>query len=929
MDRHDGAPPFTAAPVRPFGVSILIALVGSWVLASDQPPATSVHYERPGAYVRHVVRLEKALRPHSDLVLHLGLQDGTIRQSWAAAPSLPKDADYVDVSGLRVGDARVEGTIKLSVQLPVTEDAAAGAAHVDHVAEYDIDVRLAGKRWSGTYEGWLARRGRLVVDSTEYFIQPHDMRWLAYGEKLTGSIEGDISALARDQGRTAAVLRSYNLIKALPSSRLGNVDFAITFRDGTSQGVELVQGARGAGFDRELDPDDRLWQAQVRTHDVRIRGDRLAGRVAADLTLRKATSARRHTFELEAQLRANSITGRVTNEWDGKTAEEGILGRVSAAGTEAAADVYAMTLRTATLTGRDVHVELVRNDGTFTDGIARGPRYELGQADAGRLQLTDGGLAGELKIHLPVGSGMVTFEPLDVVYDVRVNRGDGRKLSGTYAGVFGRRTMIRGQAVGEAETEKALREHHAMAIARDYPCWIGPNYNFSPLSCGHELVDDLAKARLLWKSEHTPPGRLQTIRYGNHNLTLYLSHGGNDELGCAGGCGSPIVYRGKVYLYYVRPMAGGESGERELALIKRSYGYGHTTWTMRRFWSVRSDDVILCVDGATGQTIWKTVFPDEGPYRNHPLFQGSGKRGAYTSFLAGGDGKVFVHTSAARTVCLDARTGELLWTSPVGNGELRTVVDGTLITLHQDRKCSLVALETQNGRKRWEVPDVGSRSAMPLVWSRGNRNYVIAGSGTGKVVCVEAKTGRTAWQEDAIGRNDKAMTLAGDYLLCNTVLPAKATPQLGAFKISPTGLTKAWTLEKYGYRLKCDYPTAYGGTVYLRRVDVKPNTLVAINVTDGTVLSETAMADGSGSGGQPQYVDTRILVQRDSTHNTTDLNYFTADGHRVKQAGLWTSRHFGTTGYSPVLMTNPIADGRIIIRGGNGIWCYDMRSRTR
>jgi outer membrane protein assembly factor BamB len=373
---------------------------------------------------------------------------------------------------------------------------------------------------------------------------------------------------------------------------------------------------------------------------------------------------------------------------------------------------------------------------------------------------------------------------------------------------------------------------------------------------------------------------------------------------------------------------GGESGERELALIKRNYGYGHTSWTMRRFWSVRCDDVILCVDGATGQTIWKTVFPDEGPYRNHPLFQGSGKRGAYTSFLAGGDGRVFVHTSAARTVCLDAQTGELMWTSPAGNGELRTVVDDALITLHHDRKCGLVALETQNGRKRWEVQDVGSRSAMPLVWSHGNRNYVITGSGTGKVVCVEAKTGRVAWQENAIGNNDKAMTIAGDYLLCNTALSAKASPKLGAFKISPTGLTKAWSLEEYGYRLKCDYPTACGGAVYLRRVDVKPNTLLVINVTDGTVLSEIAMADGSGSGGQPQYVDKRILVQRDSTHNKTDLNYFTADGHRVEQAGLWSSRHFGTTGYTPVLMTNPIADGRIFIRGGNGIWCYDLRSRT-
>jgi hypothetical protein len=114
--------------------------------------------------------------------------------------------------------------------------------------------------------------------------------------------------------------------------------------------------------------------------------------------------------------------------------------------------------------------------------------------------------------------------------------------------------------------------------------------------------------------------------------------------------------------------------------------------------------------------------------------------------------------------------------------------------------------------------------------------------------------------------------------------------------------------------------------VYFRNVGAKPNTLLMIDLGNGKVLGEVAMADGGGSGGQPQYVDGRILVQRDSTHNKTDLNYFIADGSRVRQAGrLWRSRHFGTTGYSPVLMTNPIVDGRIIFRGGNGIWCYDLR----
>ena len=135
-----------------------------------------------------------------------------------------------------------------------------------------------------------------------------------------------------------------------------------------------------------------------------------------------------------------------------------------------------------------------------------------------------------------------------------------------------------------------------------------------------------------------------------------------------------------------------------------------------------------------------------------------------------------------------------------------------------------------------------------------------------------------------------------------------------------------WTLDEQAYRMKCDYATAHGKTVFLRNVGASPNTLLVVDLHTGKVLDEVAMADGAGSGGQPQYVDGRILVQRDSTHNQTQLNYFVADGRKVRPAGsLWHSRHFGTSGYSPVMMTNPIADGRLIIRGGNGIWCYDLR----
>jgi hypothetical protein len=46
-----------------------------------------------------------------------------------------------------------------------------------------------------------------------------------------------------------------------------------------------------------------------------------------------------------------------------------------------------------------------------------------------------------------------------------------------------------------------------------WPCYHGPNGNFSAADSGLTLVDDLKDARLLWKSvEPTPPGAAQSPR---------------------------------------------------------------------------------------------------------------------------------------------------------------------------------------------------------------------------------------------------------------------------------------------------------------------------------------------------------------------------------------------------------------------------------
>lgn len=129
------------------------------------------------------------------------------------------------------------------------------------------------------------------------------------------------------------------------------------------------------------------------------------------------------------------------------------------------------------------------------------------------------------------------------------------------------------------------------ADAPSWPCYHGPNGNFSATDCGLTLVDDLKDTQLLWKSaEPTPPGAAQSPRYGGHAwhrislgdfkpLRIPLADGGEVISGGGiplpgGGASSPLVADGRVFVNYFVP--SGEvvdAGEQQ----KRDKGPG--TWT--------------------------------------------------------------------------------------------------------------------------------------------------------------------------------------------------------------------------------------------------------------------------------------------------------------------------------------------------------------
>ena len=209
------------------------------------------------------------------------------------------------------------------------------------------------------------------------------------------------------------------------------------------------------------------------------------------------------------------------------------------------------------------------------------------------------------------------------------------------------------------------------ADAPSWPCYQGPNGNFSASDCNLTLVDDLAQAKLLWKSEEpTPVGAGQSKRYGGHGwhtislgnykaVTIPLAGGGTVTSGGgvplpSGGCASPVMADGRLFVSYFVPTGEVvDAGEQ----TKRDKGPG--TWTPD-YWKVDAHDVILAIDPATGKTLWKQVFANKGiNWQDHKSCMTGHAPCTY-------NGRVYAIGSTCRVYCVEAATGKPVWEADLG-----------------------------------------------------------------------------------------------------------------------------------------------------------------------------------------------------------------------------------------------------------------------
>ncbi|MBX9627107.1 MAG: PQQ-binding-like beta-propeller repeat protein [Gemmataceae bacterium] len=149
---------------------------------------------------------------------------------------------------------------------------------------------------------------------------------------------------------------------------------------------------------------------------------------------------------------------------------------------------------------------------------------------------------------------------------------------------------------------------------------------------------------------------------------------------------------------------------------------------------------VVCLDAATGRPVWRTPVPL--PAWASPVVAG----GAVYSGLGTGrltEGAKPPETPAGGLACLDARTGELGWTFPVGDAVFGRVLVSDGRVLFGSRDGNLYAVGP-DGREAWRLPMGGPVVGGPAAGPGG----VYAVSVGGRVVRVDAATGTVTWRDE-------------------------------------------------------------------------------------------------------------------------------------------------------------------------------------
>ena len=235
------------------------------------------------------------------------------------------------------------------------------------------------------------------------------------------------------------------------------------------------------------------------------------------------------------------------------------------------------------------------------------------------------------------------------------------------------------------------------------------------------------------------------------------------------------------------------------------WGYAESVLILGKYAFVKpgGSKCIVALDKATGRALWTSSGFQAGP--------------EYSScFPFRHDGKVIVATGTrAGIVCVDPRSGKLLWSDPwsannTANCPDPVYADGFVFWANGYGKGGVgMRLKGSGSSTRadraWTTRDMDCHHGGYIV----HDGYIYGNNG-GRWACLDLKTGKTQWNESGVGKGSCCWADGMLYLF------SESHGKAGLATCSPDGLEMKGTFSVEGRGPSWAHPVVIGGRLYLR-----------------------------------------------------------------------------------------------------------------
>src|SRR5579862_3203404 len=249
------------------------------------------------------------------------------------------------------------------------------------------------------------------------------------------------------------------------------------------------------------------------------------------------------------------------------------------------------------------------------------------------------------------------------------------------------------------------------------------------------------------------------------------------------GSATPVVWGDRIFLLTAVDTGKAPPGAAPAPGVPGEPGMSTgTPTTLHQF-------LVLCLDRATGKTLWSRTAAEAVPHEGHHPSHG------FASGSPATDGKVLVASFGSRGIYAYDLDGSLQWSTKLGEMKIKIgfgegispVLTGGRVLVNWDHEGDsfIVALDAASGKEQWrQARDEKTTWSTPYVVQYGGRTQAIV-NGTTKTRSYDAATGALLWECGGQGLNAIVMPVSREGLVyCMTGYKGTA---LYAIRLDSTG----------------------------------------------------------------------------------------------------------------------------------------------